>query len=259
MQQPNYTQLPNAFIERMNEYETSISVTFVAICRKTIGWHKTSDRISLSQLEQLTGLSRPTVVTAIKILVRDGWITKQRVRNGMVYDLNFEGEAYTDCVGSAMNEGRKLNDLTTESKTILHTKETLQKKEEQDNIRGEVATLSASPPVPVNGHLAKQISDFFYEQAPDKTMYDFKREMPHCKKLADKARQHENPIEWMKALFVTYRQMQQDDKFYRTKPFLPSMVNAAGVYAQIIVRMENENETRVTVEDEELIQSVFGK
>jgi phage replication O-like protein O len=39
------------------------------IFRKTYGWHKKSDTISLSQFQNATGLSRPSVNDAIKLLV----------------------------------------------------------------------------------------------------------------------------------------------------------------------------------------------
>lgn len=84
---PNYTQLSNDFIDKMSKYKPYISVVFIAISRKTIGWHKESDRISYSQLETLTGLCINTIKKAIKILIDDGFIIQENTKNGYVYDL----------------------------------------------------------------------------------------------------------------------------------------------------------------------------
>ena len=84
-----WTQLPNEFIEMMHEYKPSVLSVFVAICRKTIGWHKEVDVIALSQIEEMTGLSRPVVIAAIKTLERDTWITVIRTEGyPNVYDIN---------------------------------------------------------------------------------------------------------------------------------------------------------------------------
>ena len=46
------------------------------IIRKTYGFHKKSDRISLSQFEQGTGLSRPTVIKTLKNLIARNMVVK---------------------------------------------------------------------------------------------------------------------------------------------------------------------------------------
>jgi phage replication O-like protein O len=44
----------------------------LVIARKTIGWQKECDLISLTQFEQLTGLSRPSVNATLKLLIERG-------------------------------------------------------------------------------------------------------------------------------------------------------------------------------------------
>ena len=56
IQLPNHTQIANSFIERMDEYTGNEVKVFLAICRKTIGWHKVSDKIPYSQISKLTGI-----------------------------------------------------------------------------------------------------------------------------------------------------------------------------------------------------------
>lgn len=92
MQINNYTQISNEFIDNMNKYSGSEVKLFLAISRKTIGWHKLSDRISYSQLRKITGLSTNSLKKSIKILVDDNWILQSETINGYEYDLNIDNE-----------------------------------------------------------------------------------------------------------------------------------------------------------------------
>jgi phage replication O-like protein O len=66
---PNYTQVPNVFIDEwMQKFNGSVIAVLLAICRKTIGWHKETDSISLSQLCEMTGFNTATVKTALHTL-----------------------------------------------------------------------------------------------------------------------------------------------------------------------------------------------
>jgi len=68
----NYTPIPNYLIDEVlpavDPYEWKL-LTFVA--RRTLGWQKTEDQISLSQFEKGTGLSRRWVIE--KLLV--SWLS----------------------------------------------------------------------------------------------------------------------------------------------------------------------------------------
>lgn len=92
---PNYTQTPNRFIdEYMSKVSPHASMVYFVICRKTIGWHKDTEEISLSQIVSLTGISRNTVLKAIAELEAHGLINVTRKGSGRkstnVYELNFE-------------------------------------------------------------------------------------------------------------------------------------------------------------------------
>ena len=84
-----YTQVPNEFIESMGQYKHTTVKVFLAICRKTIGWHKMSDRISHTQIQAMTNMDRNTVRNAINELVENDWILQTRTKQGYVYDINF--------------------------------------------------------------------------------------------------------------------------------------------------------------------------
>lgn len=63
---PNYTQIPNVVLDSMSEMSDSEFRVVLAVARQTFGWHRERDKISVSQLQKLTGLSRQGVVNGIK-------------------------------------------------------------------------------------------------------------------------------------------------------------------------------------------------
>ena len=76
---PNYTQTPNDLFDywlpHLKEGELKV---LLVIMRKTFGWHKKRDRISISQLMRLTGLSKPSVIDASKSLQDKGIILRDK-------------------------------------------------------------------------------------------------------------------------------------------------------------------------------------
>lgn len=90
-QQPGYTAIPNelldTFLPILGEAELRVAL-FIA--RKTFGWHKRDDDLSLSQIAKGTGLSNPAIITATASLVERGLLVK-RVRGKNIahnYRLN---------------------------------------------------------------------------------------------------------------------------------------------------------------------------
>lgn len=75
---PNYTQTPNDLFDywlpHLNESELKV---LLVIIRKTFGFHKHKDRISLSQLEKFTGLTRANVCKGIQSLIGKGVVLKE--------------------------------------------------------------------------------------------------------------------------------------------------------------------------------------
>lgn len=89
---PNSFQLPNSFVDEVmcNISDSSVKL-YLVIVRKTRGWGKEMDSISLSQFEKFTGKSRPTVVSALKELIKHGIvIEKKSTVYGNSYALNDE-------------------------------------------------------------------------------------------------------------------------------------------------------------------------
>ncbi len=134
MQLPNHTQVPNHMIDIfLREMEGSAIKCFLAICRKTIGWHKASDYISFSQLKELTGLSNGGIEAGTKELVSRGLITVKKSKGRTnKYDINFDTTLLSREVDATGKRGTTLlsrEDHSTEQRgtTLLSrdTKETL--------------------------------------------------------------------------------------------------------------------------------------
>jgi len=90
MQIPNHTQIPNIFIDQMHKFTSEEVKIFLAICRKTIGWHKISDRISYSQLNKMTGIKHhQTFKNGIDKLVKSKLIVRKKTKAGYFYDIGF--------------------------------------------------------------------------------------------------------------------------------------------------------------------------
>ena len=72
LQKLNHTQIPNEYIDSYMYLVSPVAnKLFMAICRKTIGWHKETDSISVSQLMRITGIkSETTVRRGLKELVK---------------------------------------------------------------------------------------------------------------------------------------------------------------------------------------------
>ena len=90
---PNYTQLPNALLDihmpHMKEAELRV---VLAIARATFGWHKTQDKLSITQLMEKTGLTRQGVVNGIQSGVERGVIKREESGMGFIYSLVVEDE-----------------------------------------------------------------------------------------------------------------------------------------------------------------------
>ena len=88
-QPPNHTQTPNELYDELLPLIDSLAELKVtlAIIRQTFGWHKGEDRLSLSQLETLTGLTRKSVAEGVKSALRRGYVGRRKVDQGYLYGL----------------------------------------------------------------------------------------------------------------------------------------------------------------------------
>jgi len=120
-QVPNHTQTPNElFDEHMKDMSGSELKVVLAVCRKTFGWHKEKDKISISQLEEMTGLSRPAVIAGTVKAMERRILARREVDGGFEYGLVLTASKKILLPDSKNNlPGSKGNG----SKKSLHTKE----------------------------------------------------------------------------------------------------------------------------------------
>lgn len=88
---PNSFQLPNALVDEkyLVELKGSPLAMYIFIVRKTRGWQKECDRISLSQFEEYTGYGKDAVLTGVNKLVELGLVKRISYENKTsFYELN---------------------------------------------------------------------------------------------------------------------------------------------------------------------------
>ena len=87
---PNFLQVPNAVIDELLPDLTGAELKcYLVVIRKTKGWNKESDNISISQFMKATGLSNSAVIKACESLVKYGLLVKENgSRNTGVYAVN---------------------------------------------------------------------------------------------------------------------------------------------------------------------------
>ena len=72
---PNSFQVPNILVDELLSGMTEAELKcYMVIVRKTTGWHKQEDRISISQFQKISGLSNRAVITACANLEEVGLI-----------------------------------------------------------------------------------------------------------------------------------------------------------------------------------------
>lgn len=151
-----FTRFPNSYLDHMaelNPYEFKILALLV---RKTYGWGKESDKISISQFANEAGISSQMVQKSLKALEEKGLVTKEKSykksQSGGVYcdstiwGIIFTSDVGNDEVGGVGNdtsEGRQQesrrvgndevdgvgNDTSTQKKGIKEKKENIKESE----------------------------------------------------------------------------------------------------------------------------------
>ena len=99
---PNAFQIPNSVIDELLAKLTCAELKcYLFVVRKTKGWNKESDSISVSQFMEVTGLSKKSVITACESLVqmglleRSGGERKLNTYSVKAFDFSKSGEKST--------------------------------------------------------------------------------------------------------------------------------------------------------------------
>lgn len=115
----NYTQIPNAILDAMSTMGEAEFKVVMAIARKTFGWQKTRDRISLTQLEKMTNLSRQGVVNALEKAQEHGWVVKFETPKGNEWEINVVNDVDQNNIEVVnLVDQKVVNDVDTQKKPI---------------------------------------------------------------------------------------------------------------------------------------------
>src|SRR3990167_5290590 len=116
--QPNSAQIPNVIFDHWMKVLTPAEFkVLMCICRKTFGWNKSRDLISIRQIEILTGLARSSVINGLKTLEEHGLVIKHKSKTEWGDDApnEFEINVYCSTEGDPKEEGGWSSHNTTGS------------------------------------------------------------------------------------------------------------------------------------------------
>ena len=157
---PTYTQFSNDAIDWVMRDVSGSAWKIISVAiRKTYGWHKESDTISLTQFQELTGIvGRGTVVSAIQecldknILIRKG--------SGQSYEYQLNDEYVTELVRKSYQyENRTSTEIvpvtspkivpvhSVTSTEIVHTKErVIKEKRKKESTAAAIQQFNTQAP-----------------------------------------------------------------------------------------------------------------
>lgn len=136
MKKPYFTAVPN---EVMDHYLPELShgelKVLLVILRRTYGWHRDTDTLSLSRLAELTGLGKSTCCEAAKSLEERGLVSRKQNTgsdggcSATTYEIEFKDSPSFDTADTPVPEidppVRQAEPLKEETKEALERKETL--------------------------------------------------------------------------------------------------------------------------------------
>jgi hypothetical protein len=117
-QYPAWTQIPNVVLDYlMAELKPSVFAVYLFLCRRTFGFHKECDQISLNQIVngiktkdgrvlcKGTGLTKKTVIKSLKVLKNEGLLIKQLMQSE---EKGYEATRYTLIIPEYNQYGERL-------------------------------------------------------------------------------------------------------------------------------------------------------
>ena len=224
--QPFYTQIPNEFIDvAMRQLSGSAFKVLMAIARKTFGFHKEDlrDRISNSQLMELTGISsKSTIYAAVDELGE--YITKTTSGKGIFYQINI-----ADNVRESFDNRTINNENGTKT---VHTKETGVK-----HIKTIVANATPEKTDPLY-HRVEQA--FLSKNGGVFDNYGKEGKAIHWLVAKARGRNPEDPAGLLHAMLNAFWKLKTGDTkgFWRDEPFLPSSLSSR--LARVLETMRND-------------------
>lgn len=165
---PNYTQVPNDLFLLMPDMDKSELKVVLAVCRQTIGWHKTKDRLTITRLMTLTGLSRQSVYDGIsKAIDRGILIQDECPEDGYVYSLDIR-------VSNEETPSVQPLDTQKKEKESKETAAAIVEKQPTQDIPN-IFKLYENLGLALNPTIAEQLTEAEKEYPPDWIAEAFKR------------------------------------------------------------------------------------
>lgn len=141
---PNTSSIPNILFDYwMNRLSPAQFKVLMCVARKTYGWHKHNDLISIKQIETMTGLHRSGIIKNIDSLIEIGLINKIKSKTPDGDDAPNRYEINVYCVegGSLQN---RLGVVDTVDQGVVYSVDPQKKDYTKENIQN--SSTCADPP-----------------------------------------------------------------------------------------------------------------
>lgn len=148
---PNSYQTPNIIVDDLMRYLSGVEFKcYSLVARKTTGWRKECDAISISQFMEFTGAGKTQVIAACQKLVGRGlFIKSSGPRNTNVYSLDFS--KIEDIVNDNMSENR----TSSESELVQKLNITSSETEQVTSSETEHTKHNIKPTIQNNNYIAQ--------------------------------------------------------------------------------------------------------
>lgn len=145
---PNSFQVPNALVDDLMAELGGVELKcYLLVIRKTKGWSKEFDAISLSQFVTFTGAGKTAVINALKNLVDAGLLVRKvGARNTSVYAINL----FKNSTSSESELVQKMNLTSSESELVTSSESEHTKNNIKNTIQNTNTNLTVS-----NAHARK--------------------------------------------------------------------------------------------------------
>ena len=117
---PNAFQIPNSVIDELLAKLTCAELKcYLFVVRKTKGWNKESDSISVSQFMEVTGLSNRSVITACESLVEMGLLERSGGERKLnTYSVKAFDFSETSEKSSSVKSGENFSETSEKSSSV---------------------------------------------------------------------------------------------------------------------------------------------
>jgi len=262
---PNFTQIPNIFLDKyIKGVKPSHHVVLMVICRKIYGWHKKQDRISTSQLVELTGYDKNTIRDALKYWIGVGVLKKPKPspnQNGTLFKIEIHSDLLKENlevknsseVGEKFTQERVKNsslegeNFTPQNK--LQNKENKLSVNKEEEVKIELVKNSLQTEHLVNNlprseyrkdSITNRINEFMQKLWKQYYMMPYKADLFETERLA-----HELGHDWDS--FLTLVKAFQSDTYWAKISLSPRMLRKAwdtlGSRAKVSENAEREKYT----------------